>query len=137
MLSTILALDVGDKRIGIAISDPTQTLASTRPACPRKNGAKIISEIATSECCSLILVGLPYLPSGKIGSQAIKTNSFIDELSKFTSLPIQTIDERLSSVEARKNILNPNKIRKNKGVLDSASAAVILQRYLDDTHAKT
>ena len=135
MQTTIMALDVGDKRIGIAISDPSRTLASPRKACPRKSGAKIISSLATEECCSLILVGLPYLPSGGIGTQAIKTQEFIYDLSQQTTIRIETVDERLSSIEARKNILNPNKIRKDKGILDSASAAVILQRYLDKTQS--
>ena len=131
MHSTIMALDVGDKRIGIAISDPSKTLASPRKACPRKNGAKIISSLATDECCSLILVGFPYLPSGEIGTQAIKTQEFITELSHNTLIQVETVDERLSTIEARKNILNSKKIRKDKGILDSASAAVLLQRYLD------
>ena len=131
MQTIVIALDVGDKRIGIAISDPTRTLASPRKACPRKNGAKIISNLATKECGSLILVGLPYLPSGELGTQAIKTQEFIYELSQQTSLPIETVDERLSSIEARKSISNPNRIRRDKGILDSASAAIILQRYLD------
>ena len=131
MQAIVIALDVGDKRIGIAISDPTGTLASPRKACPRKSGAKIISNLATKECCSLILVGLPYLPSGEVGTQAIKTQEFIYELSQQTSLPIETVDERLSSIEARKSISNPNRIRRDKGILDSASAAIILQRYLD------
>ena len=135
MQTTIMALDVGDKRIGIAISDPSRTLASPRKACPRNSGAKIISSLATEECCSLILVGLPYLPSGGIGTQAIKTQEFIYDLSQQTTIRIETVDERLSSIEARKNILNPNKIRKDKGILDSASAAVILQRYLDKTQS--
>ena len=131
MQGIVIALDVGDKRIGIAISDPTRTLASPRKACPRKSGAKIISNLAREECCSLILVGLPYLPSGELGTQAIKTQEFIYELSQQTSLPIETADERLSSIEARKSLSNPNRIRRDKGILDSASAAVILQRYLD------
>ena len=131
MQTTIMALDVGDKRIGIAISDPSRTLASPRKACPRNSGTKIISSLATEECCSLILVGLPYLPSGVIGTQAIKTQEFIYDLSQQTIIRIETGDERLSTIEARKNILKPNKIRKDKGILDSASAAVILQKYLD------
>ena len=132
----IMALDIGDKRIGVAVSDPTQTLASLRPAFPNgTNGPKIASRIASVEQAILILVGIPYLPSGKKGTQAEHTEKFISHLSDMTATPISTVDERLSSIQASRLLSNSAnnslKTKRDKGIVDSAAAAVILQSYLD------
>lgn len=132
----IIALDVGDRRIGVAVSDPTQTLASPRPAFPNgANGPKIASRIASDEQAILILIGMPYLPSGKKGTQVDRTETFISRLSNITAIPISTVDERMSSIQASNLLADSPKKRsgtkKDKGVLDSAAAAVILQSYLD------
>jgi len=80
-------------------------------------------------------VGMPYLASGCLGTQADKTQQFIASLTKTTGLNIETVDERLSTIEARKRLHESpgrkNRIKKDKGLLDSASAAVLLQTYLD------
>jgi len=126
---------VGDKRIGVAISDPTQTLASPRSAIPRHRAESQILKLSRDENASLIIVGMPYLASGCLGTQADKTQQFIANLIKTTGLNIETVDERLSTVEARKLLHEStgrkNRIKKDKGLLDSASAAVLLQTYLD------
>ena len=126
---------MGDKRIGVAISDPTQTLASPRSAIPRHRAESQILKLSRDENASLIIVGMPYLASGCLGTQADKTQQFIANLIKTTGLNIETVDERLSTVEARKLLHEStgrkNRIKKDKGLLDSASAAVLLQTYLD------
>ena len=126
---------MGDKRIGVAISDPTQTLASPRSAIPRHRAESQILKLSRDENASLIIVGMPYLASGCLGTQADKTQQFIANLIYTTGLNIETVDERLSTVEARKRLHESpgrkNRIKKDKGLLDSASAAVLLQTYLD------
>ena len=126
---------MGDKRIGVAVSDPTQTLATPRSAIPRNRAQSQILKLSRDENASLIIVGMPYLASGCLGIQADKTQQFIANLTKTTGLNIETVDERLSTVEARKRLHESpgrkNIIKKNKALLDSASAAVLLQTYLD------
>ena len=126
---------MGDKRIGVAVSDPTQTLATPRSAIPRHRAQSQILKLSRDENASLIIVGMPYLASGCLGTQADKTQQFIASLTKTTGLNIETVDERLSTIEALKRLHESpgrkNRIKKDKGLLDSASAAVLLQTYLD------
>ena len=126
---------MGDKRNGVAVSDPTQTLATPRSAIPRNRAQSQILKLSRDENASLIIVGMPYLASGCLGTQADKTQQFIANLTKTTGLNIETVDERLSTIEARKRLHESpgrkNRIKKDKGLLDSASAAVLLQTYLD------
>lgn len=131
----IIALDVGSNRIGIAISDTTQNFAFPREAIIRANGIANIVSFASKENVEMILVGMPYLPSGKVGTQAKVTEQFIKDLSEVTSIKIKTVDERMSTQEAiAKSEEIPHlykRIKRDKGALDSYSATVILQYYLD------
>ena len=131
---------MGDKRIGVAVSDPTLTLAAPRSAIPRHRAESRILKLCQEENASLIVVGMPFLASGLIGTQAEKTQQFIDDLTDITDVKVATVDERLSTVEARKRLQESpgktNRIKKNKGLLDSASAAVLLQTYLDQIRNK-
>ena len=119
----------------MAVSDPTQTLATPRSAIPRHRAQSQILKLSRDENASLIIVGMPYLASGCLGIQADKTQQFIANLTKTTGLNIETVDERLSTIEALKRLHESpgrkNRIKKDKGLLDSASAAVLLQTYLD------
>lgn len=136
----ILALDVGESRIGIAISDPTKTLASPVKTVQTVNALHEILELVDRNNVAAILIGLPYLPSGEKGVQYGKTKNFINEISDLTNTPIITIDERYSTIEAKKKILesiNLNHSKRSKkhipkNLIDSASATVILQSYLDN-----
>ncbi len=136
----ILALDVGESRIGIAISDPTKTLASPVKTVQTVNALHEILEFVDRNNVAAILIGLPYLPSGEKGAQYGKTKNFINEISDLTNTPIITIDERYSTIEAKKKILesiNLNHSKRSKkhipkNLIDSASATVILQSYLDN-----
>ena len=131
---------MGDKRIGVAVSDPTLTLATPRSAIPRHRAESRILKLCQEENASLIVVGMPFLASGLTGTQAEKTQQFIDNLTDITDVKVATVDERLSTVEARKRLQESpgrtNRIKKNKGLLDSASAAVLLQTYLDQIRNK-
>ena len=85
-LGKIIALDVGNVRIGVAISDPTGTLASPKDSIRRHDGIAMILKLIDTENISLILIGMPYLPSGAAGTQAQHTVQFIDSLSEKTEI---------------------------------------------------
>ena len=129
-----MALDVGNVRIGVAASDPTQTISTPLNSLTRKNSIPEIKEICSDRGIVLILVGMPYLPSGKLGTQARITEAFINELKMSTEIPIRTADERMTTIEAKirlkesgyKNISKAG----NKGIIDSAAAAVLLDEYI-------
>ena len=121
-------------RIGVAISDPTQTISSPLESLPRKNAISKINKICCVTIVVVILVGMPYLLSGESGSQANLTKQFIKELKMTTDIPIQPVDERMSTIEAKSRLKeaghkNISKSRR-KGIIDSASAAVFLDEYI-------
>ena len=130
-----LGLDIGDKRIGVALSDPDEIIASplttiTRNGEEKDSGA--ILDLVNEHKVGVIIVGLPYSLNGSIGSQAAKVMDFIDHLSQNTDIIIETRDERLSTVAADRLLREAGK-KKDKVRLqrDAAAAAFILQGYLD------
>ena len=135
-----MALDVGDRRIGVALSDPTGLLATPLTAVDRLDARpsefdEIIS-LAQENDVEAIIVGMPVTLAGRLGHQARQVRDFISELSDRTGLPIETVDERYSTVQAQR-MLNESKRRPSKdrnqdrGHLDASAAAVFLQSYLD------
>ena len=133
----ILALDVGDRRIGVALSDPLGILASPLTTIDRstpETEAAIGAVLALAEQheAAEILVGIPYLMSGRIGAQARITLDFAEALAKRARIPITHADERLSSVQADRMLAQSGTLStRDKGRTDSAAAAIILQAYLD------
>ena len=131
----ILAIDYGSQRIGVAISDPTGTLARPLPFVPAKADAKLareIADLATKEQAELVLLGLPRNMNGSFGEAADKVRAFAALLEKATTLPLKLIDERLSTVQASRQLQESGKdTRKQRDKIDSAAAAVLLQGYLD------
>ena len=140
----LIAVDVGERRIGLALSDPTATLA--RPlkvlTVPRveKTGAKgvivVAKEILTLEKeedgLAGVVVGLPVSLTGQAHSQTQYVLRFVESLRNYTELPIYLQDERLSSHEAESRLAEHERDwRQRKTRLDAASAAVILQDFLD------
>ena len=130
-----LGLDIGDKRIGVALSDPDEILASPLTTITRSEDGKdsgAIIDLANEHKVGVIVVGLPYSLNGSIGSQASKVMDFVDHLSVNTDIVIETCDERLSTVVANRLLREAGK-RKDKVKLqrDAAAAAFILQGYLD------
>lgn len=130
-----LGLDVGDKRIGIAVSDPDQILASPLATISRDDDDKAIDailELVSKHGAQKIVVGLPYSLGGDIGIQANKVMSFVAKLSKRTKVDIETRDERLSTVAAQRLLADARvRGRAAKSRRDAAAAAFILQGYLD------
>jgi putative Holliday junction resolvase len=136
----VLGIDVGARRVGLAISDATQTLA--RPLTTLSvNGrddavARVLIEIARlgaeEDGLGTIVVGLPTKLDGSPSEQTSRVAAFVEALGTRTSLPIVRVDERLTSREAESRLaLHERDWRRRKARLDAAAAAVILQDYLD------
>ena len=130
-----LGLDVGDKRIGVAISDPEQILASPLSTITRDDDEKAIDaiiELVGKHEVQRIVVGLPYSLDGSVGRQASKVMAFVEQLSKCTEADIETRDERLSTVAAERLLVEAGTKRDTIRLRrDAAAAAFILQGYLD------
>ena len=131
---TVLALDVGDRRIGLAISDPTGMLASPLGVVERgPSDLDDVLRVALDNDATEVVVGLPLTLAGESRAQAGKVRRFVQELRSKTDLPVTMVDERLSTVQAQRMLRESGTGRRNqdRGRLDSAAAAVILQAYLD------
>ena len=131
---TCIALDVGDRRIGIAKS--TTCIAGALETYNRKHDSKIdiayICNVIREQKAEILVVGLPKLMSGVEGEQARKTRDFAEAVAAETGIEIVYWDERLSSVTAE-SVLKDSNIRreKRKQHIDKIAAVIILQNYLD------
>jgi putative Holliday junction resolvase len=135
----LLALDVGDVRIGVAASDETGTLASglttLRSRGPRQDVQQIAALVREQEASELV-VGLPLRLDGTIGPQAEKVLAFVERLRRSLRIPVVTRDERLSSVAAAERLAEAGvRGRERKSRLDQAAACVVLQELLDERKA--
>jgi putative Holliday junction resolvase len=130
----ILALDVGDSRIGVAMSDPEQIIASPLTVITRDDDISAIEAIirlVSQYDVKRIVVGLPYSLDGSMGRQADKVKDFVDKLSQRVNTGIDLWDERLSTVAAERLLRAAGKKKAKKSPRDDAAAAFILQGYLD------
>jgi putative Holliday junction resolvase len=136
----ILGLDVGSKRIGIAICDEMGwTAQGVKTLDRRHNGSDLreIRDIADQYGVEKIVVGLPRNMDGSIGPQAQMVRGFVRELREMLDIPIITWDERLSTVEATKILIMGDLSRKErKRKVDVTAAQIILQSYLDSLARK-
>ena len=134
-LSRVLGLDYGERRIGLALSDPLGIIAKPLTIIDRKKTAdhiSRISEIVSERKITSIVVGLPLTLKGDYSQQTEIVLDFIDQLKSDLQIPIMTIDERLSSVAAEKALqAQAVKTGHNKGRVDETAAAIFLQEYLD------
>ncbi|MQG39881.1 MAG: Holliday junction resolvase RuvX [SAR202 cluster bacterium] len=133
---TILGLDVGDKKTGVALSDesgiiafPLDTLTSS------SDNITEIRDLIDKYNVREIVVGMPYTLSGNIGAQANRVEEFIKKLNEAINLPVIKIDERFTTQEA-KRITSEHKIKSKKKMIgkwtdDALAASIILQSYLD------
>lgn len=132
----ILGLDVGDVRIGVAISDELGFAA--HPLCTitrknRKTDLTAICDLINTHQVEAVVVGLPLMLNGEIGIQAEKVQKFANRLEREARIPIHMRDERLTTVEAidiLREVGKPRKKRRN--VIDQVAAVVILDEYLND-----
>ncbi|MCX8213373.1 MAG: Holliday junction resolvase RuvX [SAR202 cluster bacterium] len=131
----VLALDVGDKRTGVALSDGMGMIATPLTTIRANDedelGAAVMALIA-EHGAGEVVVGMPLTLAGEMGAQAKRTGHFVRHLKGLTALTVKTVDERLSTVEATRRMRETGtrrkKIREN---IDAAAAAVVLQAYLD------
>lgn len=134
-MGRILAMDLGDKTIGIAVSDENKFIAQGVETIHRKDKKKdllYLTELVSKYGPEKIIIGLPVNMNGTIGEQAKKVLQFVKEIKSAITCPIETWDERLSTASAYR-ILEESGIsfRKKKKVIDKIAASFILQNYLD------
>lgn len=130
-----MALDVGDKRIGIALSDSLKIIANPYETYNRKNTAQdteYFKKLVQQKEVSLIICGLPLSMSGEENTQTQKTREFVQSFQNALGVEIKFIDERLTSWSAEQVLLEANMRREDrKTVIDKVAATIILQHYLD------
>ena len=134
-MGRLLALDIGERRIGVALSDPMHIIASPHSIIDRKITPDYMDEIQkliSEQEVEALVIGLPLTLKNNISQQTQKVQLFIQELNTELTLPIHTVDERLSSVSAKDALkLKGIKAGHNKGEIDKTAAAIFLQEFLD------
>lgn len=130
-----LGLDVGKKRMGVAGCDGTGLIATGLTTIYRTcltEDLRQLQEIIKERDVEILVVGLPYNLDGTIGFQAKKVQKFADKISRILQLPIEYVDERLTSVEASTQLKAQKRFStRDKGAIDCRAAAIILQQWLD------
>lgn len=133
----VLGVDLGERRIGLALSDPSRTIASPLDVIVRGNDRdqdrRRIAEMARAHEATLVVVGLPRSLSGRDGPAALAARAEADALAAAApDLDVVLHDERLTTVEAQRS-LDAAGVRKDRGrtMIDKVAAAVMLQSYLD------
>lgn len=126
----LLALDVGEKRVGLAESDELEIIASPKGYIYRIEAIDKLKAIIDEEKIEKIIVGMPFLPTtGELGSQGGDVNIFINELKGNFNLPIEIVTEVFTSVEAEKRLREIGG-EFEKGDIDAMAATIILETYL-------
>lgn len=130
-----LGLDVGRKRIGVAGCDRTGLIATGITTVERtsfEQDVREIRNIVNERQVEVLIVGLPYSMDGSLGFQARQVQKFATRLAKALQLPLEYIDERLTSFQAEQLIIAENRSpSRNKSLIDRKAAALILQQWLD------
>ncbi|HEX2923190.1 MAG TPA: Holliday junction resolvase RuvX [Chloroflexota bacterium] len=132
----VLALDVGDRRIGVALSDPTGIIASPLMTIHRSNEKRdqqTIVELVAEHEVEQVVIGMPWTLRGEVGPQAQKVIRFGKRLEERLSVPVVYWDERHSTSDAERiiGLRGRKRGRSASGRVDEVAAAVILQSYLD------
>ncbi len=134
-MGRFLAIDHGSKRVGLALSDPMKIIAKPFKTITYTDSADLIDSLRTiieSESVERIVLGLPRGMKGQNTAQTEVVMTFADQLKSGLDIPIELIDERLSSVSAEKALIQQDvKTGHNKGRIDETAAAIFLQQYLE------
>ncbi len=138
-MGRILGLDVGERRIGVAISAPEGRLAVPLRILECQGDAadvRVIADLARAEQAEALVVGHPLSLDGSVGSQARRVEAFARRLAEESGLPLELWDERLTSVQAERAPAGPARRaakggRRRRAPADDVAAAIILQGYLD------
>lgn len=131
----VLAVDPGSKRVGLAVSDPTGTIAQpldTLAAEPGDTLAQRLAEVARRNEAERIVVGLPRRLDGSLGPEAKAARELAAELRRSSRLPVELVDERLTTAAAERSLLESGMRRqKRRANIDRVAAAILLQSHLD------
>lgn len=137
-MARILGVDYGERRIGLAVSDPSGTIAQPLPTLARRAGKRppvqAVAELAREWQVQAIVVGLPLTLAGDESDWTAQTRAFGEKLGERTSLPVHFIDERMTSVRAERAVRSlglRRAEREDKRRVDAAAAVLILQAFLD------
>lgn len=137
----MLALDIGEKRTGVALSDETRLIATPRSVIetqPKKKWLREIKTLLEENEVTLIVVGLPLNHHGEEGQDADNIRKYIAALRAETTTPMIEWDERFTTAQAERMLISGDVSRKNrKDVIDKVAAAIILQSYLDSLRFAT
>lgn len=138
IIMRVLGIDFGERRIGVAVSDPTGTLASPLPTLKRRAGKRppfaALEAIVQEYGVEALVMGLPLTPAGEESEWTRVVRESGDTLARRTGLPIHYIDERFTSVQAERAVRGiglPKRKREEKERVDAAAAVLILQAWLD------
>ncbi|NPA12692.1 MAG: Holliday junction resolvase RuvX [Aquificae bacterium] len=128
-----IALDIGDKRIGVAVSDPFGiSITPLEPIQNTKEAFEKIKSLVEEYDVDTVVVGLPLTLKGEEGEQAKKVRKFVNKLQEYIpNIPIQFIDERFTTSLANQHLKQTTKKSKRKQKVDSLSAVYILKTYLE------
>lgn len=139
-MSTILGIDYGRKRIGVAMSDVGRRIASPLSTIDASKNAPAVASIkslAEKHGAGEIVVGLPRDMNGSLGPMARETMNFVEELRTSVDVPVQTWDERLTTAQAEREMISADMTRaKRRQKLDKVAAQIMLQSYLDSRSRK-
>ena len=134
-MGRLLAIDYGEKRLGLAISDPNQIISKPLKTIILSDSQYIYNElekIISDYEIQKLIIGLPLGMDGKKTQQTSKVEAFKEDLQNKISIPVILFDERLSSVSAKKSLISQGiKTGYNKYKIDQTAAAIFLQHYLD------
>jgi putative holliday junction resolvase len=135
-----LGLDVGSKRIGVAGCDRTGLIAAGLTTIERQSFQQVhtqLKQLVADRDVQVLVVGLPYTMNGTIGSQARQVQKFARAMAKALQLPLEYVDERLTSYQAEQMLHAQNiSPSRNKGLIDRKAASLILQQWLDERRLK-
>lgn len=132
----VLAIDFGTRRMGIALSDPMGMLAQPLEFIPAEPFSKFVArlkELIQTREVEQIIVGMPRNMDGSYGPAALRVQEFVAVLKETVAVPIKTWDERLTSAQANRLLIEAHMRReKRRTRIDQSSAAILLQSYLDN-----
>jgi putative Holliday junction resolvase len=131
-----LGLDYGERRVGVAVSDPTDRFAQPLETLPTDSTLERIAELVDEYEVRRIVVGLPLQMDGRAGAQAERTRAFGERVAQRTGLPVEYLDERLTSVEAKRVLAEAGgRPGRHKDRVDRVAAALLLGTFLDRSSA--
>jgi len=136
----IIGLDYGSKRLGFAVSDPSETMAlvlSTVEVKGKKDAIRAVMEVCEEQEADKLIIGLPRNMDGSIGPMAEEVKSFSIELRGILKIPVENYDERLTTAMVERSLIDQDVSRaRRKGVRDKLAAQAILQGYLDSENGE-